>query len=108
MTEPSDAPLTPGAGLERPSLWQRAAAGRHAGGSAEAPGRLPVNRVDVVVVGGGLVGLATEVMLAEAGAEVLVLEAREVAQGTTARSTAKVSLLQGTRLAASTGSTAMS
>jgi glycine/D-amino acid oxidase-like deaminating enzyme/nitrite reductase/ring-hydroxylating ferredoxin subunit len=53
---------------------------------------------DVVVVGGGLTGLTTALLLGRAGLSVLVLEARRVGSGTTGRSTAKVSLLQGTHL----------
>jgi len=50
---------------------------------------------DVVVVGGGLTGLAAAVMLTRAGLSVAVLEARSIGELTTARSTGKVSLLQG-------------
>lgn len=53
---------------------------------------------DVVVVGGGLAGLLTGLLLARGGCSVAVLEARRVGDGTTGRTTAKVSLLQGTRL----------
>ena len=53
---------------------------------------------DVVVAGGGLVGLLTGVLLARAGRQVAVLEARRVGDGTSGHTTAKVSLLQGTRL----------
>ena len=54
--------------------------------------------VDDLVVGGGLTGLTTALLLARAGRRVAVVEARHVGAGTTGRSTAKVSLLQGTKL----------
>jgi glycine/D-amino acid oxidase-like deaminating enzyme len=53
---------------------------------------------DVVVVGAGLTGITTALLLARAGREVLVLEAHSLGAGTTGSSTAKVSLLQGTTL----------
>jgi glycine/D-amino acid oxidase-like deaminating enzyme/nitrite reductase/ring-hydroxylating ferredoxin subunit len=53
---------------------------------------------DVVVVGAGITGLTTALLLARAGRSVTVIEARQVGAGTTGGSTAKVSLLQGTRL----------
>jgi glycine/D-amino acid oxidase-like deaminating enzyme len=52
---------------------------------------------DVVVVGAGIVGLTSAVLLARAGRSVTVLEAREVASGTSGRTTAKVSALHGLR-----------
>lgn len=60
---------------------------RNVGGSA-----------DVVVVGAGITGLITAALLAKAGKDVLVLEARTVGAGTTGNTTAKLSLLQSNHL----------
>ncbi|WP_067686619.1 FAD-dependent oxidoreductase [Nocardia jejuensis] len=64
------------------------------------PARLPVMpdlRYDVVVVGAGLTGLVTALLLAEHGKHVAVLEAKRIGEGTTGASTAKISVLQGIR-----------
>jgi len=53
---------------------------------------------DTIIVGAGLTGLATALMLARSGMRVLVLEARTVGAVTTGNTTGKVSLLQGTTL----------
>jgi glycine/D-amino acid oxidase-like deaminating enzyme len=53
---------------------------------------------DVVVAGAGVVGLLTGLLFARAGRRVAVLEARRVGDGTTGHTTAKISLLQGTKL----------
>ncbi len=74
------------------SLWQD----RHPQTSADAPAAL-VGDWDVVVVGAGITGLTVAALLARAGRQVAVLEARRVGAGTTGRSTAKLSRLQGTQ-----------
>jgi glycine/D-amino acid oxidase-like deaminating enzyme len=48
---------------------------------------------DVTVVGGGIVGAATAMFLAEGGATVVLVEARAVGGGVTGHSTAKVTAL---------------
>jgi glycine/D-amino acid oxidase-like deaminating enzyme/nitrite reductase/ring-hydroxylating ferredoxin subunit len=49
--------------------------------------------VDVAVVGGGITGITTALLLKQAGATVAVLEARSVSSGTTGYTTAKVTSL---------------
>ena len=56
------------------------------------------NRFEDVVVGAGLTGLTTALLLARAGRRVGVVEARHVGAVTTGRTTAKASLLQGSKL----------
>ncbi|MBO9524202.1 MAG: FAD-dependent oxidoreductase [Nocardioidaceae bacterium] len=78
--------------MESPSLWQERR-------TAPARPHLPVpENVDDLVVGAGLAGLTTGVLLARAGRKVAVVDARPLGSGTSARTTAKVSLLQGTKL----------
>jgi glycine/D-amino acid oxidase-like deaminating enzyme len=70
---------------------------------AEAPKAVPLllsgePAAEVVVVGAGITGLITAVLLARSGKDVLVLEARSVGEGATGNTTAKISLLQGSKL----------
>ncbi len=60
----------------------------------------PDARHDVVIVGAGITGLSTAVMLAEAGVDVAVVDAGDVGQGATGASVGMASVLQGTTLAA--------
>ena len=50
---------------------------------------------DVAIVGGGIVGLTTALLLAESGREVLVLEADRIAAGVSGYTTAKVTAGHG-------------
>ena len=76
LRAPVDMPLV--------SVWQDA----HNRSLAAPP--LVEGRVDVVVVGGGITGVTTALLLGRAGKRVLLVEARYVGAGTTGRSTAKV------------------
>lgn len=75
-----------------PSLWIE---------RSQRPEAVPMPRsgsYDVVVVGAGLTGLVTALLFARAGCSVAVVEGRRIGDGTTGHSTAKTSVLQGTRL----------
>jgi glycine/D-amino acid oxidase-like deaminating enzyme/nitrite reductase/ring-hydroxylating ferredoxin subunit len=78
------------------SLWttDRIEAATPAQTVASAP-----EAVDVVVVGAGLTGLTTAVLLARAGKRVTVVEARHIGAGATGNTTGKTTLLQGSKLA---------
>ncbi|MFC7359293.1 FAD-dependent oxidoreductase [Nocardioides astragali] len=58
----------------------------------------PGESLDALVVGAGLTGLTTSLLLARAGLRVACVEARGVGAVTTGHTTGKVTLLQGTRL----------
>lgn len=58
----------------------------------------PGERFDVIVLGAGVTGLTTAVLLAQAGKKVGVLEARTVGAVATGNTTAKLSLLHGAKL----------
>lgn len=70
------------------SPWLAETANTHAAALGELT-------ADVVVVGAGITGATTALLLAQAGVDVVVLEAAEVASGVTGLNTAKVSALQG-------------
>ncbi|MCU1636349.1 MAG: FAD-dependent oxidoreductase [Cryobacterium sp.] len=53
---------------------------------------------DTIVVGGGLTGLCTALLLVRSGQSVIVLEGRHIAAVTTGNTTAKLSLLHGGQL----------
>jgi glycine/D-amino acid oxidase-like deaminating enzyme/nitrite reductase/ring-hydroxylating ferredoxin subunit len=76
------------------------------------PARAPLDRdvsVDVAVLGAGIVGLTTALLLERQGARVAVLEARRVGAGASGYNTAKLSSLHGltySKLAGSLGAEA--
>jgi glycine/D-amino acid oxidase-like deaminating enzyme len=75
------------------SLWQDRSPRTRPAAVADA-----IGRYDVAVIGAGLTGMTTALLLGRAGRSVVVLEAGRVGSGTTGRSTAKLTQLQGTRL----------
>lgn len=85
----------PGISPAMTSLWfaERAEQSWAASRLADGP-----RSADVIVVGAGITGLMTAVLLSRAGKDVLVVEARTVGSCATGNTTAKISLLQGTHL----------
>lgn len=77
------------------SLWLDRAP-RQADVAATDAAEIP--NAEVVVVGAGITGLVTAVLLARAGKRVVVVEARTPGAVTTGNTTAKISVLQGTRV----------
>jgi glycine/D-amino acid oxidase-like deaminating enzyme/nitrite reductase/ring-hydroxylating ferredoxin subunit len=61
------------------------------------------SRFEYVVVGGGITGVTTALLLARSGADVALLEARHIGAVATGNTTAKLSVLQGTRLSSISG-----
>jgi glycine/D-amino acid oxidase-like deaminating enzyme/nitrite reductase/ring-hydroxylating ferredoxin subunit len=64
----------------------------------DAPAYAPLERearADVAVLGGGIAGVTTALMLAEAGAAVVLLEADRVGHGVTGHTTAKITSQHG-------------
>ncbi|MCV7215607.1 FAD-dependent oxidoreductase [Mycobacterium crocinum] len=78
------------------SLWLEGAHVRESQIDGSATKDAP--NAEVIVVGAGITGLVSAVLLARAGKRVLVVEARTPGAVTTGNTTAKVSLLQGSRL----------
>src|SRR5687767_15451712 len=58
----------------------------------------PEGEVDVAVIGGGITGITTALLLKRGGARVAVIEAASVGSGVTGATTAKVTALQSTVL----------
>ncbi|RFA09540.1 FAD-dependent oxidoreductase [Subtercola boreus] len=79
------------------SLWLASRSESDAPGIATDPFE-PGARYDEVIVGAGLTGLVTALLFARAGRRVAVLESRSIGAVATGRSTAKLSLLQGSQL----------
>jgi glycine/D-amino acid oxidase-like deaminating enzyme/nitrite reductase/ring-hydroxylating ferredoxin subunit len=66
------------------SLWLDTAPAR------DWPRAVPARRYDVAVVGGGITGITTALLLAREGLSVAVIEARRIGAGTTGHTTGKV------------------
>lgn len=73
-----------------PSLWVGTSS------ATDHPASVGDRRADVVVVGAGIAGLTTARLLVGSGRSVVVIDAGELAAGTTGYTTAKVTSLQST------------
>lgn len=80
---------------DRRSLWWGAR--NDSPDTSQPAGALPA-QAETVIVGAGLAGLCTAVELARGGRPPLVIEARRAGAGTTGHTSAKVSILQGSKL----------
>src|SRR5690349_9191603 len=76
-----------------PSLWVATTRHQH---RAALAGDLTA---DVVVIGAGIAGVSTALLLAQRGAAVVLLEADSVASGVTGYTTAKITALHGLKYA---------
>lgn len=75
--------------MENESLWMGTAA------SQSFPCFKEDTRCEVAVVGAGLTGITTALLLGKAGMDVVVLEADTVGSGTSGRTTAKITMQHG-------------
>lgn len=83
---------TTASGGRHPSLWIATTP------ATDHPALTGDLTADVAVVGAGITGLTAAALLAEAGLDVVVIEARRIATGGTGNTTAKVTALQGLTL----------
>jgi glycine/D-amino acid oxidase-like deaminating enzyme/nitrite reductase/ring-hydroxylating ferredoxin subunit len=67
------------------------------GSEADRPSLDRFAHVDVAIIGGGIVGIATAYQLSTAGLKVVLLEARRILEGVTGHTTAKLTSQHGIR-----------